>query len=150
MFQIGSYHFHNKLINLMKIVKEGIYSFLKSGDIKSSLGIGPKAQIEDWMKDHDVKKNDFVIREDGKIDVYGDLVLIGFGLEEFPDFINFGTIFGGFYGHGNNWKSLKGFPDEVQGDFELHASWEPRNLKNKRFTEEEILKEIDIFGNIWV
>lgn len=136
----------------MKLVREYIefnqMGFDREGPSHKNLDIGQMTRIDDWMFKHDFAKDDYRIKKDFSIDVFDDVNLVGYGMEELPDFIQFNKIYGGFYAGGNPWQSLRGFPNEIDGDLQINSAAAPSGYM-KRFTEDEIRKKIKVNGKIY-
>jgi hypothetical protein len=81
----------------------------------STLGIGRRKMIEDWLDEKEIKN--YVIKDDLTIDVKGDVNLNNRDLTKFPEFIRFNKVSGDFWCSGNNLVSLEGCPSSVSGDF---------------------------------
>jgi len=131
----------------MKLVREYI-EFDRKGPANKKLDIGEGHRIDDWMFEHDFAEDDYRIKKDFSIDVLDDVNLVGYGMEELPDFIQFNRIYGGFYAGGNPWQSLRGFPRIVDRDLQINSPSAPSGFM-KKFTEEEIRKIIKVHGKIY-
>jgi len=134
----------------MKIVREYI-EFERTDDTYHNLDIGKKHMIEKWLKDIGIDEYDYQINDDLTIDVFKDVNIINKELEELPEFIKFGEIHGGFYAGGNDWQTLRGFPDIVHEDLQVRSpSTSPIFRQNiQRFSEQEIEKLIKVYGQIY-
>lgn len=137
----------------MRIVREYIefnkMDFDRSESPKEKLDIGERHRIESWLKEMGFDEDEYRINSDWTIDILDDANLIGHGMEELPNYINFNRIYGGFYAGGNSWKSLKGFPKKVDGDLQINSESAPsKNMR--KFTEEEIRKIIQVNGKIYL
>ena len=97
----------------MKIVREYI-EFERTHDPYHDLDLGQRSKIEKWLAEMKVHIDEYRINEDQSIDILNDIDLTNRGLEELPKFVKFNKIYGGFYAGGNNWQSLKGFPNEIK------------------------------------
>lgn len=137
----------------MKIVREYIefnkMDFERSGSSKEKLDIGEFHRIDAWMKEMGFKKDEYRINPDFTIDVFDDVNLVGRNLSKLPDYINFNTIYGGFYAGRNSWKSLDGFPKIINGDLQLSSPAAPSTNMGS-FSEEEIRKIIKVNGKIYL
>jgi len=116
-------------------------NFERYTDPLQSIGIGKKAQIEQWLKEMGV--TDWSLNKDLSIDVNGSIDLSGKGLTEIPSFIQFGYVGGSFWCMNNQLTSLRGAPIRVKWGFYL------KNNK-PRFSEEDIEKICQIGGYIYV
>lgn len=85
--------------------------FIRGKDPKDTINIGKKALIRKWLDEIGI--NNYSINEDYSIDVKGNVDISKRGIEELPEFIKFGIIYGNFYSYKNNLISLRGFPNEV-------------------------------------
>lgn len=99
----------------MKLVRESVYNFHKTGDAKSGLVIGLRNLIEEWIEKMEIKKAN--IRDNLVIDVMDHVSLAGWGIISFPEYIQFGKISGYFDISHNNLESLRGCPRIVFGFF---------------------------------
>ena len=103
----------------MNIVCESLNelrNFERKRDPLSSLGVGQRKLIKDWLEEMDVKN--YMINDDLTIDVKGSVNLNGKDLAKFPDYIQFGKIIKGwFYCADNQLISLKGCPNSVTNWF---------------------------------
>ena len=138
----------------MGIVKEFLDferpHFEMSGDPKKDMRLGMEARISQWLDMMDIK--DYVIREDLVVDVLNDVNLTGEELEELPEFIKFGKIWGGFYAGGNPWQSLEGFPKEVKGDLQINSIANILEVGevNPKINKKLIEKLIKVNGQIFI
>jgi len=138
----------------MKIVREYIefekYDFERSGNPQRDLRIGVVQEIERWLEEMGIGADIYKLNPDLSIDVFDDVNIVSKGLTELPEHIKFNRISGGFYAAGNDWTSLRGFPEEVWGDFQLRSPSAPQYYPTvKQFSEEEIRKLIKIHGKIY-
>ena len=92
-----------------------VMGFERSDDIKVSLQLGKRARIVTWLDTMGVKN--YTINPDWTIDVKGYVYLDYKNLTEFPDYIKFNNVSGGFYCSKNQLTSLKGCPASVSGYF---------------------------------
>jgi len=97
-----------------KLVREGL-DFERVKDPHQAMGIGIRAQIEQWLKDMWVEN--WVINDDLTIDVDGYVYLECKNLITIPEFIQFRRINGEFNIYENELISLKGCPINVTGNF---------------------------------
>jgi len=77
-----------------------------------------KASIESICKKYRIKN--YIINEDGTVDVRGRVSLSDLGLNKLP--INFGNVEGDFYCSGNELTSLEGSPKSVGGYFDCSSN----------------------------
>jgi len=96
-------------------VEHLIESFTKGDNKINGLGIGRIQLIKDWLEKYEVQN--YTINDDYTIDIKGDVEIIRKYLTKFPDFIQFGKIYGTFNCSLNQLKSLRGSPIEVEKDF---------------------------------
>jgi hypothetical protein len=139
-----------------KIVREhidmnSILNFERNHDPLKNMGVGRIAQIDMFMDKIGLSPDRYIIQDDFSIDVNRDVNLTNQNLEELPYYINFGTIYGGFYAGGNPWKSLKGFPEEVNGDLQINSisNFIPEDI-DPGITKKLIKKLIKVHGKIWI
>jgi len=126
-------------------------NFVKTSDPYRAIGVGEISLIEKWLQTYSINKDDYKINDDFSIDVYGDVNLINKKLEQLPVYIKFNKINGGFYAGGNRWKSLKGFPSEVNGDLQIESPSTNTLIYNKKkFKENYVKKIIKVNGNIYI
>ena len=97
----------------MKTLKESILN--RSSHGAKGFDAQRREMIEKWLKEYNVKG--YTINDDYTIDVNGNVFLSREDFKEFPDYIQFGTIRGGFYCSLNHLSSLRGCPRIVEGDF---------------------------------
>ena len=145
----------------MGIVREGL-GFERKKDPHSAIGIGRRALIENWLEEMDIKN--WVINEDYKINIKGNLFLSLKTTKEFPSFIQFKNVFGDFFINGNKFISLRGCPYYIQGDFSCwnnnldSLEYAPSYVEgffacdqNRiKFTVEDVKKVCNVLGKIYV
>ncbi|MDD5649227.1 MAG: hypothetical protein PHF86_02235 [Candidatus Nanoarchaeia archaeon] len=133
----------------MKLVRENL-NFTRGENPMDELNIGKDFLIKKWMFSIGLYENDdYKINEDGTLDVFEDINLSGLGLEELPEYINFNKVYKNFYAKHNNWKSLKGFPKEVLGDFSIYPKPSGGIISKSKWLENEIRKKIKVNGTVW-
>ena len=81
--------------------------------------------IEKFLSNHNI--SNYTIRNDGKVDIDGNVNLEFYHLLELP--IEFGNVTGNFWCSNNNLKSLDGSPDIVDGDFYCVACHDLKSLE---------------------
>jgi hypothetical protein len=135
---------------MLKLVRESL-DFTRGENPMNELNIGRDFQIKKWMNTIDLlEEEDYIIREDGTIDLLEDINLSGLGLEELPEYINFNIAYKSFYGKHNNWKTLRGFPKEIKGDFSIYPLPSAKGFpQNSIWSENEIRKKIKVNGTVW-
>ena len=84
--------------------------------ILSSTNTGKVSLVKAWLEEHGIKN--YTINSKGEVDVDGNVLLNGWGLKEFPSYIQFGSVKGNFFCNNNNLTTLKGAPKKVGGGFE--------------------------------
>lgn len=99
----------------MKLIRESIYNFHKTGDVKKSLDIGAKSLIQEWIREMQIRRS--LIDEDLIIDVNFSVDLDNRELYELPSYVKFGSILGYFDISENQLESLRGCPDKVHSFF---------------------------------
>lgn len=124
----------------MKIIRESLLEFHKTGDIKTSLGIGRLSYIREWLEE--VGISDYTINDDLSVDAI-DVTLNNKNLEEFPDFIQFKVIKYGFFCGNNRLKSLRGGPSFVGRDFFCQGNL----LESLEFSPYHVGKDFGCLGN---
>ena len=97
----------------MKTLKESILS--RSNHGAKGFEAQRREMIESWLKEYNIKG--YTINDDYTIDVNGNVFLGREDFKEFPEYIQFGMIRGGFYCSLNHLSSLRGCPRIVEGDF---------------------------------
>ena len=133
----------------MKLVRENL-NFTRGENPMDELNIGKDFLIKRWMSSIGLYENeDYKINEDGTLDVFEDINLSGLGLEELPEYINFNKVYKNFYAKHNNWKTLRGFPKEVSGDFSIYPEPSKGIISKSRWLENEIRKKIKVDGTVW-
>jgi len=115
----------------MKLLKEHLYNqylrFTENGDPIEDMGIGLKSRIEEWLKNAGI--NDYRFTKKFSINVYHTTLLSDKGFTDFPVYIKFNHISGGFHCDNNELTSLKGGPYSVTGSFMCSYN----NLKDLQF-----------------
>jgi len=98
----------------MKLIKESlVQTFSREGDDKiSSLGVGTKAKIKEWLDNYGV--SDYVILHDNAIDVNDDVRINDKSIKKLPDYIKFNNVFGCFEMDHCGLSSMIGFPNLVE------------------------------------
>ena len=141
----------------MKTLKESILSRSSHNGTEAVTHV-----IEEWLDNHRIKK--YQIKEGYKIDVNGDVNLIRYTFEEFPDYIQFDIVKGSFYCPIGALTSLRGCPREVGGRFCCDGNkltsleGAPKEVKGKfdcsrnstQFTEEDVRKICNVKRKIIV
>lgn len=142
----------------MKILAESLFEYLRfteKSDPVEDMGIGIDKQIAIWLLENNViAKKDFTITRDHLINTYNTSNLSDLGLKEFPDFIKFGYVMGGFHCDHNELKSLKGTPNIVSGSF--LASWNklpnlidgPKEVKGDYIVSHNELTSLDGLASV--
>jgi len=137
--------------------------FTRGGDPAEAMGVGLRPKIKAWLDLMGVKY--YTINDNLTIDVDDYSVNLN-GLEnlyEFPDYVKFGRIGGGFYCCHGGVVSLKGFPETVDGDFYCsHNALTsligcPKKVGRnfscsynaKQFTSQEVKNLCDVKGEIF-
>jgi hypothetical protein len=141
---------------LKKLVFESLNSFEKSKDPLSSLGVGKRKLIEDWLEEMKMRRDNYTINDDLSIDFKGFVSLSGKNLFKFPDYIQFNHV-GGFSCNLNNLTSLRGCPRIVNGLFDCsrnkltslrgcpHIMGELRCYRNaKYFSVNDVVEKYDL------
>ena len=104
----------------MKMVKEILYEdkihFTKNDkDPIKSMNIGRKNIIERWLSNMEI--DNYRLTKKFQINVYNSVFIDNKKIDEFPDYIQFNHILGGFHINKNRLKSLRGCPYSVSGSF---------------------------------
>ena len=113
----------------MSIVRENI-NFERGINPRTSMGIGLRPKIEEWLKMYFVKtsnstlKSYYEILEDLTIDVFGFFASTWKG--NFPEFIQFNECYGDFQVDNMGLTTLRGCPRKVKGYFSCSRN----NIKN--------------------
>ena len=111
--------------------------FQRGIDPKSTMNIGKRALIENWLKENDLFE-DAVINKDLIIDIPAKANLAVHlnkkGWEGFPEYIQFGKVHGGFDISDNKFTSLRGCPTHV---------YETENLKGSFKCFNNLLKTLE-------
>jgi hypothetical protein len=114
---------------MKKIISESLFEYMKfteAGDPIKDMGIGTEKLINDWLLNI-LDKNDYVLNKRKlTIDTYTTVNITENDITEFPEFIKFNHISGGFQCNNNELITLKGCPIVVSGSF--ICSW--NNLSN--------------------
>jgi hypothetical protein len=72
------------------------------------------------VKKHKIRIGPFTIRQDGYIDVSGNVKICYTNLQKLP--LRFGNVYGDFVCHSNKLRTLKGCPVYVAGDFNCYGN----------------------------
>jgi hypothetical protein len=83
-------------------------NFERGKDPLSSLGVGKRKLIEDWLDDHSVFN--YTVNDDYTIDLNGSANLNG--VHELPDYIRFNRVEGMFF-HEPELVSCEGYPKRI-------------------------------------
>jgi hypothetical protein len=133
------------------MIKESM-DFQRNEDPMEAMDLGFHAQIINWFKSYGIYQDEinehyieYRINKDGTIDVLEDINLVGAHINNFPYFIHFNKIYGGFYVAHNIFTNLRGFPKEVDGDFSIYSA----QPGAKKWKESEIRKRVKVKGTIW-
>jgi hypothetical protein len=102
------------------MVKEKLYenylSFTEDNtDPIKDMKIGIKFLIEKWLNNMGIK--DYKLTKKNLINVYNSVMINDKDINDFPEYIRFNHIMGGFHCNNNNLFSLKGCPYTVSGSF---------------------------------
>jgi hypothetical protein len=108
----------------MKTLKEYI---VNENNFFKNLGIGIRPQIEKWLKENDIKN--YTINDDLTINVKGDVNLLFYRNNEFPEYIQFGEVTGDFIVSGSSLVSLRGCPITIGGFFGCFSCSKLKSLK---------------------
>jgi len=110
-------------MNLVSESLNELYNFEKKSDSLSSLGIGKKALIEKWLKEHSLYK--YKINDDFSINLPE---ASGIDFVSIPNYINFNEIMGSLWAY--NLNSLKGFPLVVNGNITYRGNVSEKDIIN--------------------
>jgi len=106
---------------MKKLINESISNTFTRGEDKlSNMGIGKIQLIKDWLKDNDI--SNYKINADYSIDVYGRISRYNKNIGDFPSYIQFNIIDGSFLFGGNHFTTLRGFPREIYGLFDVSGA----------------------------
>ena len=98
------------------MVCENLQSFERKKDPISSLDIGQRKIIKDWLDEKKIEN--YIINEDNTIDIYNTRVDLSYeDLKILPEYIKFNRVNGHFHIDHNRLESLKGCPRIIDGDF---------------------------------
>lgn len=108
----------------MKMVKEKLYEGLMDfidffsegpGDPIKDMKIGTDSMIEKWLKEMQVEQ--YRLTKKHLINVYNNVILENKDISQFPEYIKFNHIIGGFHIKNTNLISLDGCPYSITGSF---------------------------------
>jgi len=102
----------------MKLIKEKLYDYLRfteQGDPIKDLGIGLEPTIRMWMSKLNISS--YKLTKKFSINVYHNVLLSEKNISEFPPYIKFNHITGGFHCDNNKLTSLRGCPYSLSGSF---------------------------------
>ena len=124
----------------MKIVKEILYEeqmkFKQdNSDPIIDMNIGIEESISRWLKFMNI--TDYRLTKKYEINVHNNVIIENKELKEFPEYIKFNHIMGGFHIKNNKLSSLKGVPYSISGSFIISRN----NLSNLKLGP-YIVKEI--------
>lgn len=134
----------------MNIVREQLFEIKKNikGSGLGNIGVGKNTMIKSWLKDIGI--TDYGITEKGFIDVYSDVCFLelsglyeNYKLEAFPDYIQFGTIYGKFDLSNCGMLHLKGCPIKVVKTFDCSQN----ELSSLDFCPKFVLGEFVCYDN---
>jgi hypothetical protein len=111
-----------KMNNQFSIIDE---SFKKGSDKISNLNIGKVIMIKKWLDLNGI--DDYQINSDLTISVIGDVYIEH--PSDFPDYVQFKSVYGNFSASGGNLTTLRGFPDFVSNYVDIDNN----ELKNLDF-----------------
>jgi len=144
--------------------------FQRGVEPKSTMGIGKKAMIEKWLEEYHLQ-DICSINEDLTIDSSAPVGLGGLEMENFPEFIQFNIVRGGFNIENNKFTSLRGCPKKVletetwKGNFKCQFNkltsleFSPKSIDGNylcsgnpgKFTRSDVKKVCKVkSGKIWV
>ena len=104
----------------MKLVAESLQSYMRfteDGDPIHDMGIGVDELIHKWMYDRGIQKHKYRLTKNKTIIGDDTIILANMHIGEFPEFINFAHINGGFHCDNSDLTTLRGCPRLVQGSF---------------------------------
>ncbi len=91
-----------------------------------------KQQVKYIIEKYRIRLGTFTIRENGLIDVNGNVKICYTDLSKLP--LKFGNVYGDFFCHSNKLATLKGCPAYVAGDFNCFGN----NLKSLKYGPAEV------------
>jgi hypothetical protein len=97
----------------MKTLKDYI---VNENNFFKNLGVGQEVLIKKWLDEHKIKN--YTINDDLTIDINGSINLRRCGVEQLPEYIQFGKVSGYFVCCGCKLKSLEGCPQKVGYQFD--------------------------------
>jgi hypothetical protein len=117
----------------MKLVKENLYekhmNFTENNtDPIEDMGISAKKAIDKWLKNK-ISTSNYRLTKKFSINVFTTVILENQNLHDFPEFIKFNHIVGGFHIKRNNLTTLRGCPFSVTGSF-IASRNKLKDLKN--------------------
>lgn len=91
-----------------------------------------RQEVNHIIEKYRIRIGPFTIREDGLLDVSGNVKICHTDLKKLP--LKFGNVYGDFLIHSNQLTSLQGCPTYVAGDFNCYSN----NLKSLRYGPAEV------------
>lgn len=91
-----------------------------------------RQEVNHIIEKYRIRIGPFTIREDGLLDVSGNVKICHTNLQKLP--LKFGNVYGNFLCHSNQLTSLKGCPTYVAGDFNCYSN----NLKSLKYGPAEV------------
>lgn len=129
-----------------KFVKDTLFEFQKGQDPRHAMNLGHHSKVKKWFEytwtnSWDPAPKWRINPNDGTIDILENFRM-PWGLDELPEFIEFGTIYGDFVvTNKRGIQNLDFFPKEIKGDLEFYGN----SIKPKK---EDLLKISNIHGDI--
>ena len=105
---------------MKKYLAESLFEYIgftEEGDPVKDMGIGTDQLIVEWMEKNKVPRYRYKITKKHYIVGNDTIDLTNNDIGEFPDYIKFVFVHGGFHCLHNGLKSLKGFPEKIGGSF---------------------------------
>lgn len=122
--------------NSMKLINEHLNFQRGSSDSKlSSLGIGRKKLIEEWLEKYNIRK--YYINDDYSIGVTSNVYLEKRSIGNLPEYIQFDIVDGNFRIDDNNLTTLRGCPRCVNDIFDCEGN----NITSLEFAPKYIKRE---------
>lgn len=132
---------------MRKILSESLFEYHKftiEGDPVKDMQIGIEKLIKVWLNENKaISSSDYVITKEGTINTYNTVTLSKLGIEEFPEYINFEYVMGGFHCDLNKLRSLRGSPKIVSGAMICSNN----RLENLEYAPREIKGDLIVSHN---
>lgn len=122
----------------MKFIRETLYEdnnlmdyihFTEDSDPIGDMGIGTEEKIKKWLSEMNIRSSNYRLTKRNSINVYDVVDLSNRDIKNFPEYIKFNHIVGGFHCEDTGLNTLRGCPYSVTGSFLVRRN----NLKSLKY-----------------